>query len=95
MSREFQEASDHLRDFMFKKVYIGSAAKKEETKAERMLRELFTWLMEHPEYLPADFRDSIEKEGLEQSVTDYVAGMTDRYAVRKFNEIFVPVSWLE
>jgi len=95
MSREFQEASDHLRDFMFKKVYIGSAAKKEETKAERMLRELFTWLMEHPEYLPADFRDSVEKEGLEQSVTDYVAGMTDRYAVRKFNEIFVPVSWLE
>lgn len=95
MSREFQEASDLLRDFMFKKVYIGSAAKKEETKAERMLQELFVWLMEHPEYLPADFRASIEEEGLEQSVTDYVAGMTDRYAVRKFNEIFVPVSWLE
>ncbi|HOK42077.1 MAG TPA: deoxyguanosinetriphosphate triphosphohydrolase [Thermoclostridium caenicola] len=95
MSREFQEATNLLRDFMFQKVYIGSAAKKEETKAERMLRELFIWLMEHPDYLPDDFRNSIHDVGLEQCVTDYVAGMTDRYAVRKFNEIFVPVSWLE
>ena len=51
--------------------------------------------MNHPDHLPADFRDNSEKVGLEQSVTDYVAGMTDRYAVRKFKEIFVPVSWLE
>lgn len=95
MSPEFQEAASKLRNFMFERVYIGSAAKKEETKAERMLQELFTWLMQHPEHLPADFRDDSEKTGLEQSVTDYVAGMTDRYAVKKFKEIYVPVSWLE
>lgn len=95
MSPEFQEAADLLRSFMFDRVYIGSAAKKEETKAELMLRELFAWLINHPDHLPADFRDNSEKVGLEQSVTDYVAGMTDRYAVRKFKEIFVPVSWLE
>lgn len=95
MSPEFQEAANLLRDFMFKRVYIGSAAKKEETKAERMLQELFAWLMEHPDYLPEDFQENSKVVGLEQSVTDYVAGMTDNFAVRKFKEIFVPVSWLE
>lgn len=95
MSPDFQQAADLLRDFMFKKVYIGSVAKKEERKAEVMLELLFSWLMEHPDHLPEDFRKEIDKVGLEQSVTDYVAGMTDRYAVRKFKEIFVPESWLE
>jgi len=95
MSPEFQEAADLLRSFMFERVYIGSAAKKEETKAERMLEQLYTWLMKHPDYLPADFLEESKKTGLEQSVTDYVAGMTDRYAERKFKEIFVPVAWLE
>jgi len=95
MSPEFQKAADMLRNFMFERVYIGSAAKKEEAKAERMLEQLFSWLMKHPDYLPADFLENSENAGLEQGVTDYVAGMTDRYAERKFKEIFVPVSWLE
>ncbi|HHY64909.1 MAG TPA: deoxyguanosinetriphosphate triphosphohydrolase [Clostridiaceae bacterium] len=93
MSREFQEANDRLRSYMFENVYIGSAAKKEESKAELMVRQLFLYLMEKPELLPPDFQKMMEKDGAERTVLDYVAGMTDRYAVKKFQELFVPMSW--
>ncbi len=94
MSRDFQEATNYLRNFMFENVYVGSIAKKEEAKAERMIRELFLYLMDKPEFLPRDFQQVMESDGVEQVVLDYVAGMTDRYAVKKFQEVFVPVSWL-
>lgn len=94
MSREFQEATNYLRNFMFENVYVGSIAKKEEAKAERMIRELFLYLMTKPEILPCDFQEVIESDGVERVVLDYIAGMTDRYAVRKFQQLFVPVSWL-
>ena len=94
MSRDFQEATNYLRNFMFENVYVGSIAKKEEAKAERMIRELFLYLMDKPEFLPQDFQQVMESDGVEQVVLDYVAGMTDRYAVKKFQEVFVPVSWL-
>lgn len=93
MSSEFQKANNRLRSFMFENVYIGSVAKKEESKAELMVRQLFLYLKEKPELLPADYQRVIEKDGVERTVLDYIAGMTDRYAVRKFQEIFVPASW--
>ena len=94
MSSEFQQATNELRSFMFEKVYIGSIAKKEESKAERMIKELFLYFLNNPKELPLDYQNHIETDGVEQVVLDYVAGMTDRYAVRKFQQIFVPVSWL-
>ncbi len=93
MSEDFQEATNRLRKFMFENVYVGSIAKKEEAKAERMVKELFLYLLHHPELLPSDFQQFIPHDGIEQVVLDYVAGMTDRYAVKKFQEVFVPVSW--
>ena len=93
MSKDFQDASDRLREFMFDNVYVGSIAKKEESKAELMLRKLFLYLLDKPELLPVDFQIVIAIDGVERTVLDYVAGMTDRYAVKKFQEIFVPVSW--
>lgn len=93
MSGDFQEATGLLRAFMFDNVYVGSIAKKEEAKAERMVKELFRYLLHNPELLPLDFQKSIPQDGIEQVVLDYVAGMTDRYAVKKFQEVFVPVSW--
>jgi dGTPase len=94
MSRDFQEATNYLRNFMFENVYVGSIAKKEESKAEHMIRELFLYLMNKPQLLPRDFQAYIDIDGVERVVLDYIAGMTDRYAVRKFQELFVPVSWL-
>lgn len=93
MSKEYQQATYLLRDFMFDNVYIGSIAKKEEAKAELMVRQLFLYLIDKPELLPDDFQNVIAKDGIERTVIDYVAGMTDRYAVKKFQELFVPVSW--
>lgn len=94
MSREYQEATNRLRNYMFENVYVGSVAKKEEAKAEHMVRELFLYFLTKPELLPEDFQRFIDHDGLERVVLDYVAGMTDNYAVRKFQDLFMPVSWL-
>ena len=95
MSQEFHEATNKLRNFMFENVYVGSIAKKEEAKAERMIRELFLYFLNNPVKLPEIFRKSIDPDGVEQAVLDYVAGMTDRFAVKQFQKIYVPVSWLD
>jgi dGTPase len=93
MSPDFQESSKVLRDYMFENVYVGSVAKKEESKAELMIEKLFLYLLEKPNKLPADTQAVIETDGIERTVMDYVAGMSDRYAVKKFQEIYIPVSW--
>jgi dGTPase len=73
-----------LRTFMFDRVYLGAAARAEHAKIERVLRGLFDWYCEHPEDLPAG------DAPLGQRVIDYLAGMTDRYAIRAWTERFVP-----
>lgn len=94
MSTEYQEATEELRNFMFKNVYIGSNAKAEEGKAENLIRSLYVKLVEEPELLPKEFYNKISDEGIERVVCDYVAGMTDRYAVNVFNTIFIPARWM-
>ncbi len=93
MSSDFQENSKLLRDYMFENVYVGSVAKKEESKAEHMIEMLYLDLLKKPDILPADSKVAIETDGIERTVLDYVAGMSDRYAVKKFQEIYIPVSW--
>ena len=93
MSPDFRESSKLLRDYMFENVYVGSVAKKEESKAELMIEKLFQYLIDKPHILPPDLKEAIETDGIERTVLDYVAGMSDRYAVKKFQEIYIPVSW--
>jgi dGTPase len=93
MSSDFYEASEKLRSFMFENVYIGSAAKKEESKAEYMIRQLYLHLCEKPELLPKEYYNKIEKYGTHRIVSDYIAGMSDRYAVKVFSSIYIPASW--
>jgi dGTPase len=73
-----------LRDFMFERVYLGPAVRAERAKIAAVLRRLFEHYVEHPELLPAG-----EAE-LPQRVTDYLAGMTDRYCIREYTELEVP-----
>lgn len=94
MSREFGEATEELRNFMFQHVYIGSSAKAEEGKAENLIRSLYERLTRQPELLPAEFYNMIDDEGIERAVCDYIAGMTDRYAVNVFHSIFIPARWM-
>lgn len=93
MTQEIQKALTDLRSFMFARVYHNPVAKGEESKAKDMLQMLFRFYVDHPEQLPADFQPQLSFDGLGRTVCDYIAGMTDNYAIEKFNEIFVPSGW--
>ncbi len=82
-----------LRSFMFERVYRNPVAKGQESKAKDMLKRLFEYYVTHPEALPADFQPQLSFDGMERTVCDYIAGMTDKYAVDKFTEIFIPTGW--
>lgn len=93
MSDEFQQATDTLRDFMFRNVYVNSVAKKEEGKAKEIIRELYFHMRENTSLLNEEFRERLKDTDVDRVVCDYIAGMTDRFAVKKFCDIFVPASW--
>ena len=82
-----------LKDFMFENVYTNPLAKGEERKAQQMLELLFEHYLRDPDRLPADFQDIRVKEGVERAICDYIAGMTDPYAVEQFKKIYIPTGW--
>ena len=88
-----EQALDDLRNFMFERVYRNPVAKGEESKAKDMLKRLYEYYYKNPQSLPDDFQPQMSFEGLERTVCDYIAGMTDNYAVDKFHEIFTPIGW--
>ena len=90
MDAEVSEAMQDLRQFMFRKVYKNPVAKGEESKAKALLQQLFAYYMAHPEALPEAFQPQLSFDGMARTVCDYIAGMTDKYAVDKFTELFVP-----
>lgn len=93
MTREVADAVYTLRRYMAETVYIGSVAKTEEGKAEHIVETLYTYFCNHCDRLPKDEREQIERFGISRVVCDYIAGMSDSYAVHKFEEIFVPKAW--
>lgn len=95
MSEEVGQAMTELRRFMFEHVYENREAKREEDKAIHLVKQLFLYYIDHIELLPQRYLEFRERNGTEkeQIVCDYISGMTDTYAVKKFNEIFVPESW--
>lgn len=95
MSEDVEFAFRGLRQFMFENVYVNNRAKGEERKAEQTVKELFLYYMEHPELLPNEYIERMWQSGetQERSVCDYISGMTDQYAIAKFQEFFVPASW--
>lgn len=93
-SPQVAQAMAGLRQFMFDQVYHHPVVKREEQKAQKMLTSLFFWYMEHPEMMPEEFSGFLEAgEAKEQVVCDYIAGMTDHYAIARFEELFVPEGW--
>jgi dGTPase len=95
MSEEVDEAMQGLRKFMFENVYKNPLAKQEESKAIEMVKNLYHYYMEHLDKLPAEYLRMMQWNGdsKEQVICDYIAGMTDNYAVKVFQEIFIPESW--
>jgi dGTPase len=85
-------AMSELRDFMFARVYLGPAVRAEHAKISAVVRRLFEHYVEHPELIPADGQVPSEEgeRALAARVTDYLAGMTDRYCIREYTELQVP-----
>ena len=94
MSAPVAEAMRDLRQFMFEHVYQNPVAKGEESKAEALMETLYDYFMKHAERMPEEFGRLMEEgEPKERVVCDYVAAMTDRFAINLYEEIFIPKSW--
>lgn len=93
LSKEILEAMEALRRFLYHRVYMGDIAQRERVKVHYMLKELYSFFLNHPEHLPLSFREMVESDGLERVILDYIAGMTDRYALQIFNELLLPHPW--
>ncbi|MCI1726560.1 MAG: deoxyguanosinetriphosphate triphosphohydrolase [Lachnospiraceae bacterium] len=95
MSEEIGGALFEMRQFMFDCLYTNPTAKSEETKASKMLVELYGYYTDHPDKMTGEYQRLITEKGekKERVVCDYISGMTDQYSIAKFKEIFVPLSW--
>jgi dGTPase len=93
MSPRVWDAMMELRGFLFENVYFSERAKAEEPKANAVVKALFAHYLANPEELPVEERPA-DPALMPQAVVDYVAGMTDRFAIREYERIFVPKKWL-
>lgn len=93
MSDDVKKAHDELRAYMFANVYKNSAAKAEEAKAKDLIERLYKHFLRYPDKLPDEYRKIMAKFDKDRAVCDYIAGMTDVYAVNLYNELFIPKGW--
>ena len=84
---------NQLHDFLFESVYRNPVAKGEETKVFGIIKGLYDYFYDHPDKLQGEYAAILEREGVSRAVTDYIAGMTDHYAVETFKNIYIPKSW--
>ena len=92
MSDEVMAAINELRDFMFENVY-ALTNKSMQDRAERMLTQMFEYFMSHVDELPKSYLTNLERDGKDRVVCDYISGMTDRYAVNVFEQLFIPANF--
>ncbi len=94
MSEEVADAMKKLRQFMFERVYNSDVAKGEEQKAEQLVETLYEYYLKNIELLPQEYqRLMYDGEVKEQVVCDYIGAMTDRFAIAKYEEIYIPKCW--
>lgn len=93
MSDEVSRAMDDLRRFMFDHIYVNSEAKREEGKARRLLQSLYTHYVSHPDQMEGDGIPLTDGDQVSRAVVDFIAGMTDRYAVALYERLFLPSAW--
>ncbi|MCQ2436113.1 MAG: deoxyguanosinetriphosphate triphosphohydrolase [Clostridia bacterium] len=92
MDDEVNDATMKLREFLNERVYHNSTAKSEEERAKQLLMMLYEYFVKHPDELPAEYAEN-EEDSVERRVCDYIAGMTDRFAITTFERLFVPKVW--
>jgi dGTPase len=92
LSERVLAALHELRDFLFQRVYLRPESAEEQHKAVELVRSLFSYYLEHPEVVPHEYRTT--PDDLPTHVADYIAGMTDRFALRAYEQLFLPQGWL-
>lgn len=93
LDRDVQSAFDILHEFMFDRVYTNPVCKSEEGKAMKLVQSLYEFFSTHPDELPNEFISIAWKDGAERAAADYIAGMTDGYALKVFARYFIPTGW--
>ena len=95
MSADIEQAMKNLRKFMFANVYTNSKSKSEDGRAKDLLKQLFVYYLNHLDELPEEYRMLREMRGDsdERVVCDYIAGMSDGYAINTYERLFVPRNW--
>ena len=90
---EVRKAHDELKNFMFEKVYYNPSAKSEEGKAENLVRSLYSYFRKNVSEMPEEYQRIARESDVDCAVCDYISGMSDEYAIRRYSEIFIPRPW--
>ena len=93
MDAETEVYYDMLHNFLYDSVYKNPVAKSEETKVLGIVEGLFKYYLKQPEKMPEEYLKIAQKDGEIRAVTDYIAGMTDHYAITVFSDIYIPKAW--
>lgn len=93
LAEDVQEGYTQLQQFLFEAVYKNPRAKGEEHKAQDIVRRLYEHYSAHPDDLPDDYKVTLEQEGAARAAVDYVAGMSDRYCVAVYSDLYLPKPW--
>lgn len=86
-------ALDELREFLFQHVYTNPEVTREASRARHVVSELFRHFCARPDTMPTEYQEDPRREGVERRVADYIAGMTDSFAIQLFEDVFVPKVW--
>lgn len=95
MSAPVQKAMDEFRSFMFEKIYHSPELEPDRKKAKYVVHKLYDYFMAHPENLPQEFLERENQWGLQTVAVDYIAGLTDLYAINMFAKLFIPSNWVK
>lgn len=90
---EIRSAHDKLKNFMFENIYTNHSAKNENKKAEIIIQRLYAYFKENTDRLPPEYKKIMDITDSDRAVCDYIAGMSDQYAIDLYMEIFIPKSW--
>ncbi|MBR5923253.1 MAG: deoxyguanosinetriphosphate triphosphohydrolase [Clostridia bacterium] len=93
MDAETEKYYDYMHRFLFDSVYTNPAAKSEESKVADIIEGIYEHILKNPDTLSAEYRKILEKDGVSRAAADYIAGMTDHFAVTTFENIYIPKFW--
>lgn len=93
MSEEIAQTTEKLRQYLYENLYTKDTIAKEFAKAKKILKELYVYFKDHPQFLMSKIEREIKDEKIERVICDFIAGMTDRYALMLYEKIFIPQEW--